>query len=1707
MPPVGLALDLTPTGATAEVSVGSIDPALGGVALHVRAATGMGVAVHLDHRGAAGATAPPTIAVALLPTPDLEALGRFAATLVPATLLQAVLSGLRATASAEGRATIEGALDALGLLGSVDTGTRPVLLPFGLVSDPTAWLAQRADPLTTTVALLDALAPIVAPDRGATPGWPIDPAFAVTYEIVAGRLEIAAHLHVDHAVDTVAVAADITAGLAISLTAPAQPIVDAQITLDGWGTRLRTSPQLSLELVRPTPATAIEIHPGGAGLGSLLSDVGTSLLPVVLNGIADHRHDVGPDLAKDVGAAVYEIGDAMGLMEGPSATRTFTAPLITAFVANPSSLVGQLPTLVSAGLDALVHTLAGSGSAVTTSLQPNSVRRFSFGPTGEFHLDLGGDPAHPFVDLGGAFDLKGGNPNPIGRVVIEHLRLTPTGVQIDVQVGPVQIELGSMVLRPMAIVRAGIADGTFTRLISLGVALDDDGARSVEIRWAVDGTAPVPYAITRSGSGESPDGTLSLIALDLVAVAVSVASGIVADGLADVLSPDAVARLQGVVFTGGVAQIDPTFVTDLLDPGQLLERLKVLAWNCASDPNPLSITIDQTVTIALASNGGQLGLSVTLAPGKTLAFPTSGINVVLEVDAAWVDPAVAPGLTIYVLRGATPTTLVPEFGFSIAGLGVRFTKTSGPLLELGAIALDGLAVHVYGEASAVGVGGGARIQLSGLAVAPGGGGGGNGMANSLVNDAGSAGANNRPTFSPSLAIQKHPGHDVAVGLSVGDPPGPWWIVVQRQLGPIYVERIGFDSVEANGKVTRISLLFSGSVSLFGLTAAVDQLSLSWNGGDVLSISSWSADLMGLAVSADIAGASLAGGLLKSVDEHGVVSYVGMLVGRFATYGLSVFGGYASDPEGHASFFVFGAVVGPIGGPPAFFITGLGGGLGINRGLVIPDDLSRFGDYPFIQALDPAASVPDPMDELKKLNIYFPHQPGNFWFAAGISFNSFALVDGVAVVAVSFGNGLEINLLGLARMALPRPGVALVSIELALLARFSTVEGVFMMKAQLTDNSWLLYEDIRLTGGFAFAFWWKGPLSGQFVLSMGGYHPDFHRDGYPDVPRLGLVWKVSDAIVMKGESYFALTSEALMAGTGVSVSVDFGWVWAKLEFGADGIVYFDPFFFDVSAYCRISAGIDIDLGLFSISMSLTLGASIHVWGPDFAGEVTFEIGPCDVPISFGPQHQQPGVTISWADFVAKYLEDAGGGTARALSSITGRGTLPTSTGGAQGAPSADGSADLPFQVFAEFEISFTTTIPTTAFHIGAATRTVPATLSNGAGAQMGLAPMGAGNLVSTLAVTLSRRSGGTWVDVPEIAKLAANLIAGQPTADGSRTTTDAFPTGVWGPTKSLDTAVKPIPSGDVLVTGNRVILVAGIDTKTQGPEIDYYKVTSDRRPLPLQAVGNDRSKLLAAAGALPVIAPTTTDEALRLARETLFAPLAAASLGAPPSVFGRAAYANDRVAPPRFGTLTDGLAKQNGADGQREPLPPPEDAAAPSVRRPFLAGYLSAGAGAAVASATTSVADGRIKRRPAPTSDSVRGRLGLHIPAVLHQVSPPAVIREGTLVASLAMPRTDVLNATRTIASGPVGRSALAGTIGGIDTPPASMPGPRAVASGRPRRQAGPGRLRSEPHRLGGPRRAAVTRCAHRHVATPTPPRRRWPGPRRRAHPARGGARR
>ncbi len=1583
--PVGglpVALDLTGSAswARATLAMGGHDPDLGGVRLLAATpeAPGEPVTAALE----LAVPARPARTVSLWPDPAVPDLTELAALCLPALGLQALATAVLTSASETGRPLVLAALDALGLVEGLGAETQRLRLPVAAVADPAAWVGAlaRADsmsPGAAGVALLDALAPLVSPARGTDPGWPLVQGVRLDYVQVGDRLRltVSGELDLDLDPDTV-VTTRLEVGAVIGTDAPPAPVVEVAVAVDGHGLRLTLDPGLRIALLRPAPADPLPIYPDGPGLGETLGAVAGSLVPQLLDELAGLASSADA-FERSVGELVVDLGDALALRTGGH----FREPLITAFAADPArALRDRLPVVATTALTSLVDALdpthvlvavSGTGPVTLTFGAGDSVS-LTIATTGPPSIDIAADWAIPDV----------------GTVALESLRISAAGVAVAARIGPVPVAAGPVVLRPLVHVRAGTA-ATDGRLVGIGLALDDDALRSVELRWALDASPPQLAGVTRSTAGAE----ISVREADagpwLLSLAVGLVAGVVSDALGPVLDDPRLQRmLHGVLFSAG-RTIDAGFAVDLLDADALLHRLERLLWNVATDPDPLSVEIDGTVTIALASTGAdanhrQLGINVNVT--RPFAFPTSGVKVELEVDSSWLLPEVAGGLTVYAVSGVRngdEYEFELEPGVTVAGVGLRFTNEAGPLLDLGIMSLDGIALHLYGEAVAAGIGGGVQLELAGFSFAPSAGGGTNAVANGIMNDAGEqASPSSRPAFSPAFAIQQHP-TDTGPRISVraGKPPGPWWLLVQRQLGPLYLEQVGFDSQEVNGRVTRISLLFDGRVEIFGLTASVEQLSINWLGGGVLEGDSWSVDLMGLAITADMGGVVLAGGLLKTTIE-GHPGYVGMLLGRFGIYGLSVFGGYTAlgnDP----SFFVFGAVNGPIGGPPAFFITGLGGGLGINRKLVVPDDPSVFPQYPFIMALDPYADVGDPMDRLRDLNNYFPPELGTFWFAGGISFTCFSLVDGIAVLAVSFGNaGLDINLLGLARLALPNPAAPLVSIELGLLARFSTSEGLFMIRAALTDNSWLLYEDVRLTGGFALCLWWKGPLAGQFVLTIGGYHPDFHREGYPVVPRLGLVWQVSDAIMIKGETFFALTSEALMAGVSVTAVADFGWAWARASFGAQGLVYFDPFWFTAEAWAQISAGIEIETWFGDISFSVTLGARVQVEGPEFSGKVSIEVGPCTVTLPFGSQRDKPTPVLAWAEFVTKYLEESAPGRARAITAITGRGSLPPATGGSTSAPTPDGTPEHPYEVFAEFEITVTTTVPTASFDIGApAPTTVQVKRSDSSSATLGLKPMNAGALQSSLQLRLSffDQDAKAWVDAAgDLGELAEHAAV----ALGS------FPMGVWASPDRPVTAQPALPTGDVIDAGNQVTLSAVARKLHPGPLINYYTVEAGRRPLPLQqATGTDRTALMTLAAGVTVPTVHTVQEALTFASARLFAAPPAHVAGGPlangaRSNVARAGYRSDVSAPPLLGKLTDGLAIGNADDATfavQEPAPLPE---APVTRSPRVVGYLTGGTKVATRVGGTTVSDRSRKRRTAPTTSSVHTRLGRSLPVRL-----------------------------------------------------------------------------------------------------------------------------
>ena len=1026
--------------------------------------------------------------------------------LTPALLGEAALEMLRAADE-----TVKPVIDAvLGPFGLLDDVPEPaVRLPVGLLHDPAGWLrhagALGGQP-ARLVALLDALKPLLG--LSGQPGELVfTPGVTLSGHDAAGALELRA------VVDTAQFAAPpatplgrLAAGLQASVRIPGSGdptlALDLHLGVDGAGPG-RKAAHVSLDgglqvFLRPETGADIVLFPAGPGLAAAAAagaiDAANHALPFLLDELAAQT---GPSLAGIVGTLVAEVGDLLSLRDS---TPQFTYDRLVAFAADPvaaleaaatARLAGALPALrqalddalpASIDVQAIGQTLQVTAGPVVLRWQPNPFRL-------EVTADATGLPA---VDH-----------------VTATLALTASGLDdLSVVIGPAPVPAGPVELRPVLAVFAGAAPAGGRR-VELG--LDLDGTRRFAAQWLLDAST-VQLVVLDGTSPPVTDPAVVASALAEIVATLAASIALAVDEVQHLLALTVGTKNVQQLLRGVVLLDDDSLDPEVFAPDGLLLRVVRLLDNLAGAN--LAVAIDGSLTIGIGKDGAGV-VSVTLGLGQRVQLTTGDVTVWLEADDSWIEPRPPVAGVAVGLVKLTGSTVTPAPAVTVAGLGIRVGRQSGPLLDLG-LTLESVAVHAFAAVSASETSGGVQLQLSNLAVAVSGATGGNAIASGILADSASAGQKPKPAFSPALAVQKHGTGPVDVTLRAGDGDGPWWVAIQKGFGPLYLEQVGFGVTMPQHKVESISLLLDGRVSLFGLTAAVDDLSITYFvvKGDFFKAENWGVDLGGLAIGAEIGPLSISGGLLKSGSGDNV-EYLGMLLGRFGVYGLTIYGGYGKT-NGVVSFFAVGAVVGPIGGVPAFFVTGIGGGFGINRALIVPTDLSQFADYPLIKALDVAAtSSPDPMQELRQLGQFFPPQPGHFWFAAGLSFTSFALVDGIAVVAVQLGDGFEFDLLGLARMALPRPQFAIVSIEIALVVRVSSKEGVIWVQGQLTDNSWLLYPDVRLTGGFAYVIWFSGPHRGEFVLTMGGFHPDFHRDGYPQVPRLGLQWRCGPIVVKGG----------------------------------------------------------------------------------------------------------------------------------------------------------------------------------------------------------------------------------------------------------------------------------------------------------------------------------------------------------------------------------------------------------------------------------------------------------------------------------------------------------------------------------------------------------------------------------------------------------------
>lgn len=469
-----------------------------------------------------------------------------------------------------------------------------------------------------------------------------------------------------------------------------------------------------------------------------------------------------------------------------------------------------------------------------------------------------------------------------------------------------------------------------------------------------------------------------------------------------------------------------------------------------------------------------------------------------------------------------------------------------------------------------------------------------------------------------------------------------WVNVGKTFGPLRIDRIGMRY--ANG-----ALMFAldAGIALGPLGMSVEGLSV----GSPVSRFEPVFAISGLGVAYDKAPVEIAGGILRVPDDRLAADvkfqFDGVLVVKAEQFGLAAIGSYAQLTSGAASLFVFAQFEGELGGPPAFFVTGLMGGFGFNRTLVLPAQ-DEVADFPLLRLAgsDATQSPKDVLGQLEgagpdgKGKQWIAPKAGEYWLAAGLEFTSFELVSTRAMLAVEFGTDLTVALLGLSTLRLPQAAEGAETyayVEMMIRVVLQPTQGVFEATAILSRNSYVISPAAHLTGGFAFSLWFgKSPYAGQFVATLGGYHPAFTPlDHYPRVPRLGFNWAVSDVVGIKGDAYFAVTTSCAMAGGGLEVLFDDGGLRAWFTAQADFLVSWRPFLYQ--ATIAVSIGVSYQLSILGChkTITATAGANVDLHGPPTSGVARVNLVVVSFTVRFGSDSAPADASkpLEWKDFAS------------------------------------------------------------------------------------------------------------------------------------------------------------------------------------------------------------------------------------------------------------------------------------------------------------------------------------------------------------------------------------------------------------------------------------------------------------------------------------------
>ncbi|MDQ2624398.1 MAG: hypothetical protein M3Y20_04470, partial [Actinomycetota bacterium] len=267
----------------------------------------------------------------------------------------------------------------------------------------------------------------------------------------------------------------------------------------------------------------------------------------------------------------------------------------------------------------------------------------------------------------------------------------------------------------------------------------------------------------------------------------------------------------------------------------------------------------------------------------------------------------------------------------------------------------------------------------------------------------------------------------------------------------------------------------------------------------------------------------------------------------------------------------------------FTLLGVGGILGLHRTMNLPALVEGVRTNAIASVMFPQDVVANAQRIISDLKAFFPVQEGTFVIGpmAKIGWGTPTLASlSLGIIIEIPGN---IAILGILRVALPADELAVIVLQVNFLGAIEFDKKRFYFFAAIYDSR-ILFLTIEGEMAVVAAF----GDDAVFVLSVGGFHPDFEPPPLPvPVPKRIAVSIVDlDWAKLRVEGYFAVTSNSLQFGARLDLKLGFD------DFGIQGHLAFDALFIFVpfSFIIAISASVSLRVfgfDVFTIRLSFTL----------------------------------------------------------------------------------------------------------------------------------------------------------------------------------------------------------------------------------------------------------------------------------------------------------------------------------------------------------------------------------------------------------------------------------------------------------------------------------------------------------------------------------------